>query len=112
MSEMIIVSTDYVPGRETVEALGLVRGSTVRAKHVGKDIMAGLRSLVGGEVKEYADMLVETRAESVRRMRKQAESQGADAIVSVRFMTSQVMAGAAELMVYGTAVRLAPPGDR
>lgn len=106
MADMIVVNTDFVPGREIVEALGLVRGSTVRAKHLGKDIMASLRSIVGGEVKEYGQMLVETRAEAVKRMRQQAEDLGADAVINVRFMTSQVMAGAAELMAYGTAVKL------
>lgn len=106
MSNLIVVNTDYVPGREVTEALGLVRGSTVRAKHIGKDIMAGLRTLVGGEVKEYGQMLVETRAESLKRMRQQAEELGADAVVNVRFVTSQVMAGAAELLAYGTAVKL------
>lgn len=106
MSNLIVVNTDYVPGREITEALGLVRGSTVRAKHIGKDIMAGLRTLVGGEVKEYGQMLVETRAESLKRMRQQAEELGADAVVNVRFVTSQVMAGAAELLAYGTAVKL------
>jgi uncharacterized protein YbjQ (UPF0145 family) len=106
MTDMIVVNTDYVPGREVVEALGLVRGSTVRAKHLGKDIMAGLRSIVGGEVKEYGDMLIETRAEALNRMRHQAQDLDADAVINVRFMTSQVMAGAAELMAYGTAVKL------
>ena len=106
MATMIIVNTDFVPGREIVEALGLVRGSTVRAKHVGKDILAGLRTIIGGEIKEYGEMLVETRAEALRRMRKQAEDLDADAVINVRFMTSQVMSGAAELMAYGTAVKL------
>lgn len=106
MADMIIVNTDFVPGREIVEAVGLVRGSTVRAKHVGKDIMASLRTIIGGEVKEYGDMLIETRAEALKRMRQQAEELGADAVINVRFMTSQVMSGAAELMAYGTAVKL------
>ena len=106
MADLIIVNTDFVPGREIVEALGLVRGSTVRAKHLGKDIMAGLRTIIGGEVKEYGDMLIETRAEALKRMRLQAEELEADAVINVRFMTSQVMSGAAELMAYGTAVKL------
>ena len=93
---MIIVNTDFIPGREIQAALGLVRGSTVRAKHIGKDIMAGLRSLVGGEVKEYAEMIVESRAEALRRMEAQAEKLNADAVINVRFMTSQVMSRAAE----------------
>lgn len=103
---MIVVTTDFVPGHQVSEALGLVRGSTIRAKHVGKDIMAGLRTLVGGEIKEYSEMLVEARAESLRRMEQQAQQLGADAIINVRFVTSQVMSGAAELLSYGTAVKL------
>jgi len=105
---MIIVNTDFVPGYRISEALGLVRGSTIRAKHLGKDIMAGLRSMVGGEIKEYTEMLIESRNESVQRMEEQARKLGADAIINVRFVTSQVMAGAAELLAYGTAVRLEP----
>lgn len=103
---MIVVTTDFVPGHQVSKALGLVRGSTIRAKHIGKDIIAGLRSLVGGEIKEYSEMLVEARAESQRRMERQAEQLGADAVINVRFMTSQVMSGAAELLSYGTAVKL------
>ena len=103
---MITVTTDHVPGHESTEALGVVRGSTIRAKHVGKDILAGLRTLIGGEVKEYTEMLNEARTESMRRMEAQAEKLGADAIINVRFMTSQVMAGAAEMLAYGTAVKL------
>lgn len=103
---MITVTTDSIPGREIVEAIGVVRGSTIRAKHVGKDIMAGLRMLVGGEVKEYTEMLTEARNESMRRMEAQAEKLGADAVVNLRYMTSQVMTGAAEMLAYGTAVKL------
>lgn len=102
---MIVVTTDFVPGRKVGEALGLVRGSTIRAKHIGKDLMAGLRTIVGGEIKEYSEMLVEARAESMRRMQQQAEQLGADAVINVRFVTSQVMSGAAELLSYGTAVK-------
>ncbi len=105
---MIIVNTDFIPGREIRAALGLVRGSTIRAKHIGKDVMAGLRTLVGGEIKEYTEMIIESRAESVLRMEAQAEKLGADAIINVRFVTSQVMSGAAELLAYGTAVKLGP----
>jgi uncharacterized protein YbjQ (UPF0145 family) len=103
---MIVVNTETVPGHRVVEALGVVRGSTIRAKHIGRDIMAGLRNIVGGEVKEYTEMLTETRNESLQRMTREAEALGADAIVNVRFATSQVMSGAAELLVYGTAVRI------
>jgi len=104
---MIIVSTDFVPGREITECLGLVRGNTIRAKHIGKDILAGLRTLVGGEIKEYTQMLTEARNESMRRMEQQATRLGADAVINLRFVTSQVMSGAAELLAYGTAVKLA-----
>jgi uncharacterized protein YbjQ (UPF0145 family) len=103
---MILVTTDFVPGHKVTESLGLVRGSTIRAKHVGKDIIAGLRTLFGGEIKEYTEMLIESRAESMRRMEAQAEKLKADAVINVRFVTSQVMAGAAELLAYGTAVKL------
>lgn len=103
---MMLVTTESVPGRQTTEALGVVRGSTIRSKHIGKDFLAGLRTIVGGEIKEYTEMLVEARNESTNRMVKQAEKLGADAIVNVRFVTSQVMSGAAELLAYGTAVKL------
>ena len=102
---MIVVNTETVPGHEVAEALGVVRGSTIRAKHIGRDIMASLRNVVGGEVKEYTEMLTETRNESVHRMKQEARALGADAVVNLRFSTSQVMAGAAELLAYGTAVR-------
>ena len=103
---MIMVNTDHVPGYRVTEAYGVVRGSTIRAKHIGKDIVAALRTLVGGEVKEYTEMLIEARNESTRRMADQAEKLGADAIINVRFVTAQVIAGAAELLAYGTAVKL------
>jgi len=103
---MIVVNTETVPGHQVVEALGVVRGSTIRAKHIGRDIMAGLRNIVGGEVKEYTEMLTETRNESVYRMKQEARALGADAVVNLRFTTSQVMSGAAELLAYGTAVRI------
>ena len=103
---MIVVNTETIPGHRVVEALGVVRGSTIRAKHIGKDIMASLRNIVGGEVKEYTEMLIETRNESLYRMKQEAEALGADAVVNLRFTTSQVMAGAAELLAYGTAVRI------
>ena len=106
MADIITVNTDFVPGREITAALGIVRGSTIRAKHIGKDIMAGLRTLVGGEIKEYTEMIQESRAESMRRMDAEAQKLGADAVLNVRFVTSQVMSGAAELLVYGTAVKL------
>lgn len=109
---MITVNTDFVPGYRIDETLGLVRGSTIRAKHLGKDIMAGLRMIVGGEITEYSEMLVEARNESLRRMEAQAQAVGADAVVNVRFVTSQVMSGAAELLSYGTAVKLERDAER
>lgn len=105
---MIIVTTDFVPGQHIVEALGIARGSTIRAKHVGKDIIAAFRTIIGGELKEYSEMLVESRAQAMHRMVEQAKEMEADAVVNVRFVTSQVMSGAAELLAYGTAVKLTP----
>jgi len=107
---MIVVTSDYVPGHRVTEAVGVVRGSTIRTKHIGKDLMAGLRSLVGGEVKEYTEMLIEARSESMNRMVAQAEKLDADAVINLRYMTSQVMSGAAELLAYGTAVKTEPEG--
>jgi len=103
---MILTTTDKIVGREVRETLGLVKGNTIRAKHVGKDILAGLRSIVGGEIKEYVEALNDAREQAVKRMIESAEQMGADAIIEIRFTTSQVMAGAAELLVYGTAVKL------
>ena len=103
---MIITTSDQIIGKEIKESLGLVRGSTIRAKHLGKDIIAGLRGIVGGEIKEYTEALEEARKIAVERMIKDAEEMGADAIVCVRFTTSQILTGAAELLVYGTAVKL------
>ncbi len=103
---MILTTSDQIPGQQIRETLGLVRGNTIRAKHIGKDILAGLRGIVGGEIKEYVEALSDAREEAIKRMVKQAEEMEADAIVAVRFTTSQVMAGAAELLVYGTAVKL------
>jgi len=103
---MIITTTSKIPGKEILEILGVVRGNTIRAKWIGKDIMAGLRQFVGGEIKEYTEMLTEARNEAFKRMIKQAEELGADAVVNVRFGTSMVMSSAAEILAYGTAVRL------
>lgn len=103
---MILTTSDQIPGQQIKETLGLVKGNTIRAKHIGKDILASLRSVVGGEIKEYVEALSDAREEAVKRMVKDAEEIGAEAIVAVRFTTSQVMAGAAELLVYGTAVKL------
>lgn len=111
---MILVTTEQVPGRHIDKALGLVRGNTVRAKHIGRDIVASLRNLVGGEIGEYSEMMVEARNEAVNRMIEQARSQGADAVVGIRLVTAQIAAGSAELLAYGTAVKLrgeGSPGD-
>ncbi len=107
-SEMIVTTTDGVPGREVAEILGLVRGSTVRAKHIGSDIVAALRNLVGGEVREYAALLAGAREQAHDRMVEQARALGADAVVAVRMETSTIQQGASEVLFYGTAVRLAP----
>jgi uncharacterized protein YbjQ (UPF0145 family) len=103
---MILTTTHTIEGKKITQNLGLVKGNTIRAKHLGKDILAGLRSIVGGEIKEYTEALSDARAQAVSRMVDEAEKMNADAIVGVRFTTSQVMPGAAELLVYGTAVVL------
>ena len=103
---MIVVNTDFIPEREIGEILGLVKGNTIQAKHIGKDVVAGFRQLVGGEIKEYTEMLSEAREIALKRMIEKAEEMGADAIINVRFTTSAVMGGAAEILVYGTAVKL------
>ena len=103
---MIVVNTEDVPGREIVQVLGLVQGNTIRAKHAGRDIMAGFKNLVGGELKGYPELLTESRRQAVERMMQQAQQLGADAVVNVRFTTSAITGGAAELYAYGTAVKL------
>jgi uncharacterized protein YbjQ (UPF0145 family) len=103
---MIVTTTEYVPGYEVEEVLGIVTGNTVRAKHIGKDILAGLKNIVGGELQEYTDMLSDARKEALNRMLKEADMLGADGVICVRFTTSQTMAGAAELLAFGTAVKL------
>ncbi|CAB1081917.1 UPF0145 protein TM_0763 [Olavius algarvensis Delta 1 endosymbiont] len=101
---MIITNIETVPGKTIVEHFGIVSGSTIRAKHVGKDILAGFKNLVGGELKAYTQLLQESRQQAVDRMIAEARQLGANAIVNVRFSTSSVAAGAAELYAYGTAV--------
>jgi uncharacterized protein YbjQ (UPF0145 family) len=103
---MIIVNTETVPGYEIVELCGLVQGNTIRAKHVGRDIAASLKNIVGGELKGYTELLTEARREALERMMAQAQQLRADAVVNVRFSTSAITQGAAELYAYGTAVRL------
>ncbi|PRX32749.1 Uncharacterized conserved protein YbjQ, UPF0145 family [Meinhardsimonia xiamenensis] len=104
---MPVLTTETVPGHEIAEALGLVRGSSVRAKHIGADIVAGLRNLVGGEVREYASLLAGAREQALDRMVAEARALGADAVVAVRMETSMIQQGASEILCYGTAVRLA-----
>jgi len=106
MNKALIVTTEYITGKEVEEMLGAVRGNTIRARHVGSDIGAGLKSLIGGEIKGYVKALSSARDEAMERMIAEAEALGADGIIGVRFATSQVMAGAAEILVYGTAVKL------
>ena len=101
---MIVVTTETVAGKRIVNTLGLVRGNTVRARHIGKDILAGLRNIVGGEVHEYAKLISESREQALDRMVAEAESLGANAVVATRFTTSMMMGGAAELLAVGTAV--------
>ena len=103
---MLIHNTDFVPGHRIRESLGIVRGSTIRAKHLGKDILAGFKNLVGGELKAYTELLQESRQEAQDRMVEQARAMGANAVVNVRFATSSVAQGAAELFAYGTAVKV------
>lgn len=103
---MLLSNLELVPGRKVLKHLGLVQGSTVRAKHVGKDLFAGLKNIVGGELKAYTELLQESREEATQRMVKQAEAAGANAVLNVRFATSSITAGAAEIFAYGTAVVL------
>lgn len=103
---MKVSNRDCIAGYEIVEDLGLVRANVVRAKHIGKDLIAGLKNVVGGEVREYTEMLSESREIALKRMERKAEEMGADAVVNVRFMTSAIAGSAAEIMAYGTAVRL------
>ena len=113
-TKITLVTTPTLPGKTIVRTLGLVRGNTIRARHIGKDIMAGLTGVVGGEVSEYTKLFAESREQSLDRMVKEAEDLGANAVRGVRFATSMVMSAAAELMVYGTAVVLKDetPADR
>ena len=103
---MIVSTTETVPGREITEIVGLARGNSVRARHAGRDIMAGLRNLIGGEISEYATLQAETREMAHRRMVEQAESWNADAVVGIRYTTSMIAAGASEILAFGTAVKL------
>jgi len=101
---VIVLNTEFVPGKQVVEVKGLVQGNTVRAKHVGRDIAASFKNIFGGELRGYTELLIESRREATQRMIAQAQQLGANAIVNVRFATSSITAGASELYVYGTAV--------
>ena len=103
---MILTNIDFMPGYEVVECLGLVKGSSIRAKHIGKDLLSLFRHIVGGELKEYSEMITESRQIATAKMAGEAEKLGADAIINIRFSTSNVMQGAAEILAYGTAVKL------
>jgi len=103
---MIVTNIEVVPGRRVTKHLGMVQGNTVRSKHVGRDLMAGFKNIFGGELVGYTELLTESREEAVERMKRQAEAIGANAILNVRFSTSSIAAGAAELFAYGTAVIL------
>jgi uncharacterized protein YbjQ (UPF0145 family) len=104
---MIIITIDEVPGKKISEILGIARGNTVRARNLGRDIFAGLKNLVGGEISEYTKLLSDSREEALNRMVLDADRMGADAVLNVRFTTSAVMQGCSEILAYGTAVRLA-----
>lgn len=107
---MLVTTTYDIAGKRIVRTLGLVRGNTIRARHIGKDILAGLRNLVGGEIHEYAKLIGESREQSLDRMAAEAETLGANAVVATRFTTSVMMGGAAELLAVGTAVVIEPDG--
>ena len=103
---MILVTTEHVPGQRETASLGMVRGSCVRARHIGKDILANFRNITGGEIHEYTKLLGESREQAVDRMIEEAEALGANAVIGIRFQTSMVMQGSAEMLCYGTAVKL------
>jgi len=101
-----VTTTETIPGRRITAILGLVRGNTIRARHIGHDLLASLKNITGGEIRDYTKLIAESREQCLDRMREEAAALGADAVVGVRFMTSGLMQGAAELLVYGTAVKL------
>ena len=106
MSKVIVTTATEVPNKKVIEVLGIVKGNTVRARNIGRDIGAGFKSMVGGEIKTYTDMICHSREEAYNRMVNQAIDLGADAVIGVRFMTSMIMQGASEMLAYGTAVKL------
>jgi uncharacterized protein YbjQ (UPF0145 family) len=103
---MLFTTTDEAPGREIVETLGLVSANAVRARHIGRDILAGLKNITGGEIGAYRELLVQSRNEALQRLEEEATALGADAVVGLRMATAEIVQGAAEILVYGTAVRL------
>ena len=103
---MLVFTTETIAGKEIKESLGIARGSTVRARNIGRDIFAGLKNIVGGEISEYTKLLADSREEAISRMIKDAQSLGADAVINVRFTTSAVSQGAAEILAFGTAVKI------
>jgi uncharacterized protein YbjQ (UPF0145 family) len=103
---MLITNTETIPNKEIVEILGIARGSTVRARNVGRDILAGLKNIVGGEIEEYTQLQAQSREQALHRLIQDAERMGADAVVNIRFTTSMIAQGAAEILAYGTAVKL------
>ncbi len=103
---MIITTSEQIEGKRIVKTIGMVKGSTIRARHLGRDIMAGLRGVVGGEITEYTKMMAESREQAIQRMVEEAEKQGANAIIGMRFTTSMVMSNASEILAYGTGVVL------
>ena len=106
MNKIIISTIDYIPGREVSKILGIARGSTVRARNIGRDIFAGLKNIVGGEIEEYTKLQAQSREQALQRVVENAEKFGADAVINIRMTTSVIMQGAAEILVYGTAVKL------
>jgi uncharacterized protein YbjQ (UPF0145 family) len=103
---MILSNTETIPNREIIEILGIARGSTVRARNIGRDIFAGLKNIVGGEIEEYTKLQAQSREQAIQRLEQDAHRLGADAVVNIRFNTSQIMQGASEMLAYGTAVKL------
>ena len=103
---MIITTTDTIPNKEVVEILGIARGSTVRARNIGRDIFAGLKNIVGGEISEYTRLQAESREQAMQRMKDDAKKMGADAVINIRMTTAMIMQGTAEILTYGTAVKL------
>ena len=103
---MIITTTDFIPGKEIIEVIDIARGSTVRARNIGRDIFAGLKNIIGGEISEYTNLMSDSREHAMERMVADAERMNADAVINVRFMTAMVMQGCSEILAYGTAVKL------